>query len=258
MYLVYDSNLKLYIENIYMNLASVRIVLVATTHPGNIGSAARAMKTMGLTRLYLVNPNLNPYRKAHELAAGAFDILQSAVLCTSLAEALQGCHLVCGTSARPRDLALPGLTPSACANLVEEQSDDTEIALVFGREHAGLTNEELLLCHYHLHIPSNPDFSSLNLAQAVQIIAYELRMRHLNPEAQVETAQNVYATSDEIEQFYAHLEKILIQIDFLKPSNPKKLLQRLRRLFNRARLETTEINILRGILTHIGVNRDGS
>ena len=116
-----------------MNLASVRIVLVATTHPGNIGSAARAMKTMGLTRLYLVNPNLNPYRKAHELAAGAFDILQSAVLCTSLTEALQGCHLVCGTSARPRDLALPGLTPSACANLVAEQSDDTEIALVFGR-----------------------------------------------------------------------------------------------------------------------------
>ncbi len=241
-----------------MNLASVRIVLVATTHPGNIGSAARAMKTMGLTRLYLVNPNLNPYRKAHELAAGAFDILQSAVLCTSLVEALQGCHLVCGTSARPRDLALPGLTPSACANLVAAQSDDTEIALVFGREHAGLTNEELLLCHYHLHIPSNPDFSSLNLAQAVQIIAYELRMRHLNPEALVETAQNVYATSDDMEQFYAHLEKILIQIDFLKPSNPKKLLQRLRRLFNRARLETTEINILRGILTHIGVNRDGN
>ena len=241
-----------------MNLTSIRIVLVETTHPGNIGSAARAMKTMGLSRLYLVNPNLNPYRKAHELAAGAFDVLQSAVHFSSLSEALQGCHLVCGTSARPRDLNLPGLTPLACANLVAEQPDTTEIALVFGREHAGLTNEELLLCHYHLHIPSNPEFSSLNLAQAVQIIAYEIRMRHLNPAAVVSTSQNTYASSEDMAQFYAHLEKILIQIDFLKPSNPKKLLHRLRRLFNRARLETTEVNILRGIMTHIGAVRDAS
>lgn len=241
-----------------MNLASVRIVLVATTHPGNIGSTARAMKTMGLTRLYLVNPNLNPYRKAHELAAGAFDILQSAIQCTTLADALQGCHLICGTSARPRDLALPGLIPSTCANLIAEQPDDTEIALVFGREHAGLTNEELLLCHYHLHIPSNPDFSSLNLAQAVQIIAYELRMRHLDPVPHVETSQNTHATSTDMELFYTHLEKTLIEIDFLKPSNPRKLLQRLRRLFNRARLETTEVNILRGILTQIEVSRNGN
>lgn len=239
-----------------MNLDFIRIVLVATTHPGNIGSTARAMKTMGLSRLYLVNPNLNPYRKAHELAAGAFDILQSAVHCKSLAEALEGCHLVCGTSARPRDLALPGLTPATCANLVAKQPSSNEIAIVFGREHAGLTNEELLLCHYHLHIPSNPEFSSLNLAQAVQIIAYELRMRSLNqPAAQVETGLNTYATSTEIEQFYDHLEQVLIQIDFLKPSNPRKLLQRLRRLFNRSRLETTEINILRGILTQIQVTR---
>lgn len=239
-----------------MNLASVRIVLVATTHPGNIGSTARAMKTMGLSRLYLVNPNLNPYRKAHELAAGAFDILQTAVQCTTLAEALEGCHLVCGTSARPRDLALPGLTPAACAQLVMEQPEEAEIALVFGREHAGLTNEELLQCHYHLHIPSNPEFSSLNLAQAVQIIAYELRMHSLNPGAQVETNQHAFATNTEMALFYEHLEKVLVQIDFLKPSNPRKLLQRLRRLFNRARLETTEINILRGILTQIEVSCD--
>lgn len=239
-----------------MNLASIRIVLVGTTHPGNIGSTARAMKTMGLSRLYLVNANLNPYRKAHELAAGAFDILQSAVMCSSLAEALQGCHLICGTSARPRDLALPGVTPSSCAGLILQQPETSEIAIVFGREHAGLTNEELLLCHYHLHIPSNPDFSSLNLAQAVQIIAYELRMRYLNPSAQVETNATILATSEEIEQFYQHLEKVLIQIDFLKPSNPRKLLQRLRRLFNRARLEKTEVNILRGILTHVESNRD--
>lgn len=234
-----------------MRLSSIRIILVATTHPGNIGSTARAMKTMGLERLYLVNPNLNPYRKAHELASGAYDVLQNAVITDSLEEAIQGCHLVCGTSARPRDLALPGLTPSACAKLAISQPDETEIAIIFGREHAGLTNEELLLCHYHIHIPSNPDFSSLNLAQAVQILAYELRMQLLNPVPKVETNQDQWATSTETELFYAHLEQVLIQIDFLKPSNPKRLLQRLRRLFNRARLESTEINILRGILTHI-------
>ena len=250
-YLVYDQNHKLYVKKNCMNLDFVRIVLVATTHPGNIGSAARAMKTMGLKRLYLVDPNLNPYRKAHELAAGAFDVLRSAVVCTTLPEALEGCHLIFGTSARARDLALPGFTPASCADFIAQQQDNTEIAIVFGREHAGLTNEELLLCHYHLHIPSNPEFSSLNLAQAVQIIAYELRMRNLNPSAQVDTSLRSYATSAEMEQFYVHLEKVLIAIDFLKPSNPRKLQQRLRRLFNRARIETTEMNILRGILTHI-------
>ncbi len=246
---------KLYDENIYMNLDFVRIVLVATTHPGNIGSTARAMKTMGLTRLYLVNPNLNPYRKAHELAAGAFDVLRSAVVCTSLPEALQGCRLVYGTSARARDLALPGFTPAACADFIAQQQDNTETAIVFGRENSGLTNEELLLCHHHLHIPSNPEFSSLNLAQAVQIVAYELRMRNLNPSAQVEMTSRTHSTSDEMEQFYTHLEKVLVDIDFLKPSNPRKLLQRLRRLFNRARIETTEMNILRGILSHIQAHR---
>lgn len=241
-----------------MRFQSIRIILVATTHPGNIGSTARAMKTMGLSRLYLVNPNLNPYRKAHELAAGAYDILQSAVICESLEEAIQGCHLICGTSARPRDLALPGLTPADCATLALQQSADTEIAIVFGREHSGLTNEELLLCHYHIHIPSNPEFSSLNLAQAVQIISYELRMKALNPLPKVETSCDSLATATETELFYNHLEQVLIQIDFLKPSNPKRLLLRLRRLFNRARLETTEINILRGILSHIQANRHES
>ncbi|MCR9191212.1 MAG: RNA methyltransferase [Gammaproteobacteria bacterium] len=239
-----------------MKFDAIRIILVATTHPGNIGSAARAMKTMGLSRMYLVNPNLNPYRKAHELASGAYDILESAVICQTLEEAIQGCHLICGTSARPRDLALPGLTPAEAATLIKKQPENMEIGLVFGREHAGLTNEELLLCHYHLHIPSNPEFSSLNLAQAIQIVAYELRMRALQPKADVGTRADAMATSTETELFYEHLEKVLIEIDFLKPSNPKKLLQRLRRLFNRARLESTEINILRGILTQIQVTRD--
>ncbi|MDP3705767.1 MAG: tRNA (cytosine(32)/uridine(32)-2'-O)-methyltransferase TrmJ [Legionellaceae bacterium] len=234
---------------------SIRIVLVATSHPGNIGSTARAMKTMGLQRLYLVTPNLEPYRKAHEMAAGAYDVLREAVVVDSLAEALVGCQLVCATSARPRDIALPGLSPVACAELIAGHTDETEVALVFGREHAGLTNEELLHAHYHIHIPSNPDFSSLNLAQAVQIIAYEVRMRLLSPAAHVETRQDTLATADDIERFYTHLEEVLIEIDFLKPSNPTRLLQRLRRLFNRARLESMEINILRGILTQIQSSR---
>ncbi len=239
----------------FMRFSSIRIILVATTHPGNIGSAARAMKTMGLERLYLVNPNLNPYRKAHELAAGAYDILHNAVITKTLEEALAGCHLVVGTSARPRDLALPGVTPKGCAELVMAQPNESEIAILFGREHAGLTNEELLHCHYHLHIPSDPTFSSLNLAQAVQIIAYELRMAGLNPDALVTTTHNPPATTTEIELFYEHLEQVLIDIDFLKPSNPKRLLQRLRRMFNRTQLESTEVNILRGILTQVQTRR---
>ena len=238
-----------------MKLSSIRIVLVETTHPGNIGSTARAMKTMGLHRLYLVNPNLEPYRKAHELASGAFDVLREAVIVSSLADALVGCQLICATSARPRDIALLGLSPHECASLIATHTDDTEIAIVFGREHAGLTNEELLHAHYHVHIPSNPDFSSLNLSQAVQIIAYEIRMRLLSPTTTVETKRDTLGTADDIERFFTHLEQVLIEIEFLDPKNPRRLLQRLKRLFNRAHLESMEINILRGILTQIQSSR---
>lgn len=234
-----------------MSFDSIRIILVATSHPGNIGSTARAMKTMGLHRLYLVSPRSFPDRWANELAAGADDILENAVVTDSLANALIGCQLVLGTSARPRDIALPGLTPAATADLVHETQGRTEVAIVFGREHAGLTNDELLLCHYHIHIPSNPQFSSLNLAQAVQIVAYELRMKLLCPKAEVSTQQDTLATAEQVEKFYTHLQEILVAIDFLKPSNPKKLMQRFRRLFNRTQLESTEVNILRGMLTHI-------
>lgn len=235
-----------------MKFDSIRIVLVATSHPGNIGSTARAMKTMGLHRLYLVSPKVFPDPRAHEMSAGAYDVLLEKVVVTdSLEDALKGCQLVLATSARPRDIALSGLTPAECATRVAETPDNTEIAIVFGREHAGLTNDELLQCHYHIHIPSNPEFSSLNLSQAVQIVAYELRMKLLSPVAEVETRQDTLATADAVEQFYVHLREVLIDIDFLKPSNPKRLFQRLRRMFNRIQLESMEINILRGILTHV-------
>jgi tRNA (cytidine32/uridine32-2'-O)-methyltransferase len=234
-----------------MKLSSIRIVLVATSHPGNIGSTARAMKTMGLNSLYLVRPKSFPDYKAKEMAAGADDILEQAVVTHTLEEALSGCQLILATSARPRGLSLPGLIPASSADLVSEQSDNTQVAIVFGREHAGLTNEELLKCHYHIHIPSNPDYSSLNLAQAVQIVAYEMRMKLLSPKALVSLREDEFATSDEIEQFYDHLKEVFIEIQFLKAANPRRLMLRVRRLFNRVNLEKMEVSILRGMLSQV-------
>ncbi|MDI9817669.1 MULTISPECIES: RNA methyltransferase [unclassified Legionella] len=235
-----------------MNFSSIRIVLISTSHPGNIGSAARAMKTMGLDRLYLVSPKAFPHQKAYEMAAGADDILEGAIVTDSLDEALKGCQLILATSARPRGIALPGLTPRECATLISERPDSTEVAILFGREHAGLTNEELLRSHYHINIPSNPEYSSLNLSQAVQIIAYELRMKLLAPVAEVSLSHDRLATAEEVEQFYDHLTAVMTAINFLKPSRPtRRLLQRIRRLFNRARLEHMEVTILRGILSHV-------
>jgi len=234
-----------------MKLDSIRVVLVETTHPGNIGSAARAMKTMGLTKLYLVNPNLNPYRKAHELASGAYDVLQNAVIKESLEATLQGCKYVFATSARPREIALQGLSPPELANFVANQDNDTEVAVIFGREHAGLTNEELLLANYHINIASDPNFSSLNLAHAVQIISYELRMKILEPKSIVTTKASDSANFEDIERFYAHLDTVLTDIDFIKSNNHQRIMQKLKRLFNRANLEKMEVNILRGILSQI-------
>lgn len=235
-----------------MNFSSIRIVLISTSHPGNIGSTARAMKTMGLRRLYLVSPRTFPHLKADEMAAGASDILEQAIVTHSLEEALQGCHLIFATSARPRGIPLPGLTPPECAKLISKEPDETEIAFLFGREHAGLTNDELLRSHYHINIPSNPDYSSLNLSQAVQIIAYELRMKLLSSSGSIQSSYDRLATNEELEQFYQHLDNVMRLVHFIKPTRPaKRLVQRIRRLFNRIRLEYMEITILRGILTHI-------
>lgn len=207
---------------------------------------------MGLHNLYLVSPKSFPDQKANEMAAGADDILKQVIVTDSLDEALIGCQLIFATSARVRGISLPGLTPAECAQLVCQKPDNTAIAIVFGREHAGLTNEELLRSNYHVNIPANPEYSSLNLAQSVQIIAYELRMQLLSPVAEVEHQQDRPATADEIEQFYAHLNEVMVVIDFLKPTNPtKRLQQRIRRIFNRVGLEHMEVSILRGILSQI-------
>lgn len=234
-----------------MKLASIRIVLIETTHPGNIGSTARAMKTMGLTSLYLVNPKLFPDYKAYELAAGADDILHNAQVVTNLDQALSGCQLILATSARPRGLSLPGLDPHSAAELIANKADDTQVAILFGPEHSGLTNEVLLKCHYHINIPSNPEYSSLNLAMSVQIMSYELRMKVLAPKIQVTLRSDDEASADEIEQFYEHLQNVFVQINFLKQDNPRKLMQRVRRLFNRVHLEKMEVSILRGMLSQV-------
>jgi tRNA (cytidine32/uridine32-2'-O)-methyltransferase len=232
-------------------LKNIRIVLVETSHPGNIGSCARAMKTMGLSDLYLVNPKQFPHPAAVELSAGAEDLLERAVVVESLSEALMGCACVLVTSARARSLALPGLTPKEAAMQVVNEYAEVPVAFVFGREQSGLTNLELLQGQYHIYIPANPLYTSLNIAQAVQIISYELRMHALNPMAQVAMRQDPLADHAAIEQFYDHLTVVLKEIDFLRVKAPRRLMERLRRLFGRVQLEVPEINLLRGMLTRI-------
>lgn len=240
-------------------LANIRIILVNTSHPGNIGSVARAMKTMGITQLYLVSPKLFPHAKATELAAGADDILDHAVVTGSLEQALDPCKLIIGTSVRNRSNPLPCLTPVECGQKVTAAARDcAPVGLLFGTENSGLSNEQLAYCHYQLLIPANPDYCSLNLSAAVQIICYEIYQASLklntNREKPLALGTSHYdslASSQEISLFYQHLERTLEAIGFLQPSNPKHLMLRLKRLFNRAQLEHSEVNILRGILTAV-------
>ncbi|KJK07528.1 MULTISPECIES: tRNA (cytosine(32)/uridine(32)-2'-O)-methyltransferase TrmJ [Pseudomonas] len=240
-------------------LQNIRVVLVNTSHPGNIGGAARAMKNMGLSRLVLVDPQDFPSHEADARASGANDVLAGAQVVGTLEEALVGCSLVFGTSARERRIPWPLVDPRECGSkVIEHAAQGEEIALVFGREYAGLTNEELQRCHFHVHIPSNPDFSSLNLGAAVQVLAYEVRMAWLVAEGQPSKVEKFEVTSvrsselatmDEMELFYEHLEKTLVDIGFLDPEKPKHLMPRLRRLYGRSSVNRSEMSILRGILT---------
>ncbi len=233
-----------------MNPENVRIVLVHTSHPGNIGGTARAMKNMGLSRLYLVEPRLFPHEEARWRAAAALDVLESAVVVGSVAEAVADCQFVVGTSARERRIPWPLLDPRSCAAQIANLSRSEQVAVLFGREDRGLTNEELQLCNLHLHIPSSADYSSLNLAMAVQIVCYELRMAMTElPESADEQWDSPFSTAENMERFYQHLEETLVEIEFLDPAAPRQLMPRLRRLYNRLRLDEMELNILRGILT---------
>ena len=227
---------------------AVRIILVGTTHPGNIGAVARAMKNMGLADLVLVNPRYFPHEDATARASGAEDILDKTRVVESLDQALADCIYAAGASARSRAIDWPFMPPRECAERLVERSAEGTVAVVFGPEKSGLTNEDLDRCNTLLTIPTDPKFSSLNIAMAVQIICYELRLLQHEPSASSD-AESPPATGEEFEHFYQHLEAVLTDSGFLDPDKPRLLMRRLRRLFIKAEPDKNEINILRGILT---------
>lgn len=234
---------------------SIRIVLVGTTHPGNIGAVARAMKNMGLRDLALVNPKFFPHEEATARASGASDVLDNARVFATLADAVGDCVYVAGASARSRTINWPSMGPRDCAERLIRENAAGTVAAVFGPEKNGLQNEDLDLCHTLLTIPTDPGFSSLNLAMAVQVLTYELRVASTLHEGPAYEAEAPPATAEEMENFYVHLEQVLRDIRFLDPDNPRHLMRRMRRLFIRARPDKNEVNILRGILTAIDRTR---
>lgn len=237
-------------------LENVRIVLVNTTHPGNIGAVARAMKNMGLHDLCLVAPKVFPSEVADARASGALDVLADARVVAEVSEAVADCQLVVGTSARGRHIPWPIVNPREMASIIVPSGQ--KVAVLFGREDRGLTNEELHLCHHHVHIPSVEGFSSLNVAAAVQVIAYELRMAQLYSD-QAAQSRPCWGTDwdielaehRELELMFEHLERTLVDVEFLDPENPRQLMPRLRRLLLRAVPDKVEVNVLRGILTAV-------
>ncbi len=231
-------------------LDNVRIILIGTSHPGNIGSAARAMKTMGLTDLVLVDPECEVDGKSHALSAGAGDVLQSHRVFSNLDDAIADCGLVIGASARPRTLDWPMLDPREMGEKVAFEGEKHPVALVFGRENSGLTNDELQKCHFHVFIPANPDYSSLNLAMAVQTLSYEVRMGFLATNAYPEQEEE-YPLSEDLEGMFSHLEQTLTDTQFIVPAHPGLVMNKLRRFFNRARPEVKELRMWRGIFSSI-------
>ncbi|MFN4094299.1 MAG: RNA methyltransferase [Acinetobacter johnsonii] len=256
------------------HLSHVRIVMVNTTLPANIGSALRAMKTMGLSKLVLVAPKTYPHPDIDALAAGATDLIEQIEIVETLADAIKDCHLVFGTSARSRTIPWPLLDarPAAEKSISAVVNDQQDVAVVFGREDRGLTNEELALANYHVTIPVNTDYGVLNVAQAIQVICYEMRMATL---AVVESGEDEAAsmpvtdtesmqwdeplvTHEQMEQFYPHIEKMLAEIEFLDPKNPRLLPLRLRRLFGRIQLDRMEYHLLRGIFSRVQALNNGT
>lgn len=234
-------------------LSRIRIVLCRPSHPGNIGAAARAMKTMGLSRLCLVSPKQFPDPEADTRATGAVDLLQQAEIYPSLKEALAGAVFVVGLSARRRDLGPEIGEPREMVARLLAAAAEGEVALVFGNETMGLSNDEIQLCHAAVSIPTNPDFSSLNLGSAVQVLCYEVRMAAFADRPPVsDTLATPFvsptATHSEVEGFYEHLESVMTTTGFFNPEHPGRLIPKLRRLFGRIRLERDEVNILRGVL----------
>lgn len=241
-----------------MQLDAIHTVMVEPQLAGNIGAAARAMKTMGLARLHLVRPRQFPHADATARAAGADDLLEAAGVHDTLDQALQGMGFVVGLSARSRHLSCPADYPRPAMERIAVESQRHPVALLFGRERTGLTNDELDRCHQVIHIPAAPDYSSLNVAAAVQVICYELRWQMVQGSDAPQPSESwPVATSEQMEQFYRHLEKVLLRIDFARQDNPRALMRRLRVLYNRARPDHNEMQILRGILAHVEKGLDG-
>jgi TrmH family RNA methyltransferase len=228
---------------------NIRVVLCHTSHPGNIGSTARAMKTMGLSRLYLVRPKHFPDSEANSLAVNAADLLETAVVTETLEEALADCQFVIGVSGKERSLSQQVMTVREAAQEVKSVAGHSQVALVFGTEMSGLSNAEADLCHVLATIPANPEYTSLNLAQAVQIMSYETRMAITTGALHYAEKPVELATQEDLERLYEHMREVLEYIGYINPRAPKKLFERLRRLYGRSRLEKEEVNLLRGILT---------
>jgi TrmH family RNA methyltransferase len=234
-----------------MRLSNIRIVLIQTSHSGNIGSAARAMKTMGLSDLCLVNPKCFPDPQATVMSSNADDILDAASVVNSLQQAVADCHIVIGTSARhQRNLSWDTFDPRHCGELVGKQlAENKKVALVFGRERSGLTNEELSFCHHLVHIPTNAEYSSLNVASAVQILSYECRMGCSDSQPVAHELNEEVISAEDMEGFYDHLQQALIDVEFLNPENPRYLMPRLRRMYGRIKVTRSELSLLRGMLS---------
>lgn len=235
-------------------LSNIRIVLIRTWHAGNIGATARAMKNMGLSNLVLVDPVDYPSDEATSRAGQANDILENARLASSLEEAIEDCTLVIGTSARDRSIRLPALTAESCAEKANQESENGTVAIVFGRERMGLSNEEIHQCHFQLNIASNPDYPVLNLSQAVQLVSWEIyKASHSRPAT--EEISEPYPRQRELELFYEHLATTAEQTGFLNPAHPGQVMDHFRALFRRARPTRKELSILRGFLSAVDQNR---
>ncbi|MEE9351219.1 MAG: RNA methyltransferase [Thiotrichaceae bacterium] len=241
-----------------MSLNNIRIVLMNTSHPGNIGSAARAMLTMGLTDLYLVNPIHFPDEQANTMASGADSVLEKATVVTELQDAIADCHTVIGTSARDqRSIQWPLMDARECGEFVAARSSHSKIAIVFGRESSGLTNEELEQCQFLVSIPVNANFSSLNIASAVQVLSYECAValkshqqkRSYQQETQQSEKQPELVTTQGMDSFYQHLETTLIDLRYLDPEKPRLIMRKLRSIYGRMQLSAAELKLLRGILS---------
>ena len=236
---------------------SICIVLVGTTHPGNIGACARAMKNMGLHDLRLVAPQKFPHAEARARASGAEDILDNAKVVATLDEAIRDCVYVAGASARSRSIDWPSLNARDSAARLASESQKGMVAAIFGPEQSGLSNADLDRCDTLLTIPTDPNFSSLNLGMAVLVLTYEIRSALVDEKWPEYEASEPLATADEMEHFYTHLEDVMTGSGFMDPSNPRNLMRRLRRLFIRAKPDRNELNILRGILSAVETKERG-